>query len=332
MDKKFFAYQAFFFSLDNLVWIINIGLLVLFFLLTNLNLANAMNMVYVVSMLSFLIYAESIVIISGHFDLSVGAIAAFSAIIVGMIHVVWWPGAPIAFLFLLYPIIGAIVGMVNGFFIAKIHINPFLQTLAMMILLYGLNVVIAPGTIYGFSRTILAPGVAFILGKIPIAVLSMLSVAIVLHFFLSSTSAGLKVYAIGSDPSAAKGCGVNVERVIITTFMISGLLSGVAGLFYTGFLGCVPTNMAGADLFLAFAGSIIGGVSLAGGSGKIKGILGGVIFIGILEVGLTLLRTPATWREAINAIVLFIAIIIATFKERYTEKVIAKLSSIRKLR
>jgi len=221
--------------------------------------------------------------------------------------------------------IGAIIGMFNGFLIGKIGINPFLQTLGMYILLYGLVLAVARHTLFEIPSGLLAAGAARV-GNIgiPLAIIILLITAVVYHFFLQKTPLGRRIYAVGSNEEAARACGINVVRTRILVFTISGMFSAVAGLLYMGYMGCVPLGLAEADIFLAFAGTIIGGVALTGGSGKVSGVLGGILLIGILDVGLSTLRIPAHWRGMINGIVLMTAILVNSFQYRIKKHLLSQ--------
>jgi ribose/xylose/arabinose/galactoside ABC-type transport system permease subunit len=222
-------------------------------------------------------------------------------------------------------LVGALIGLYNGFFIAKLGINPFLQTLGTFTLVYGLMLVVGHRTLFKIPDALIVPGGGTIGGTIiPVAVVFLLVFAVLVHFLLSRTSLGRKIYAVGSNRDAARACGINVERTLIWVFVLSGVLSSIGGLLYSGYMNCVTMDMASNDLFLTFAGAIIGGVALDGGRGKITGVLGGILLLGIVQIGLTILKTPATWRETMNGIVLILAIILNTYQTRIKGHILAK--------
>jgi simple sugar transport system permease protein len=315
------------FILDNLIWFINLVLVVLFVsiepgLLTPKNL---ISMIYSVSMLGLLVFAQAIVLISGNFDLSVGAIAGFAMTVVAVTFEYWAPGMPWPVLLLMMLAIGVVIGLYNGFFVAMLKINPFLQTLGTYILFYGLMLIIGKRTLFKLPAQLIVPGGGrFGNTIIPVAVIVLIIASIFIHVFLSKTSLGRKIYAVGSNREAARACGISVERTLIWVFVLSGLLSSIGGLLYAGYMNCVTMDLARPDLFLTFAGAIIGGVALDGGRGKVSGIFGGIMLLGIMQIGLTILKTPATWREAMNGIVLIAAILLNTYQTRLKGYVLAK--------
>ena len=315
------------FFLDNIIWFIDLVLLVVFVIIDPglLKPKNLISMIYSVSMLGFLVFAQGIVLISSNFDLSVGAIAGFSSVIMAVMYEFWWPGAPWPILLIIMLVVGAAVGFYNGIFIAKIKINPFLQTLGTYTLFYGLMLIVGKRTLFKIPEALVVPGGAtFGASILPVAVVLLVICAVILHFVLSKMSIGRKIYAIGSNAEAARACGINVEKTLIVVFVLSGILSAFGGLLYAGYMNCVTMDLARPYLFSTFAGAIIGGVSLDGGKGKVSGIFGGILLLGIVEIGLTILKTPATWREAMNGIVLIAAIILNTYQSKLKGRVLAK--------
>jgi len=314
------------FIVENLIWFINIILLAFFSLMNPsfFSFECLIMTLYCLCALGFLVYAQSIAIISGHMDMSVGAIAAFASVIVGKLALDWATYLPWPLLILMYPLIGAIIGAYNGFFVGKLKVNSFLQTLATYLVLYGIIIAISPGTLYNLPKPIVFIGAADIpYTSVPIAIVVLILSAVILHIFLSKTRFGRYIYAVGGNEEAARACGIVVDKVKILTFIIIGVLSAIAGLIYTGYQLCVSTRMAKEDLFRSFGGAIIGGVSLRGGRGEIKGIVGGIFLMGIIDVGLTLLHAPAAWRTALNGAILGIAIIINETREKMRWRILA---------
>jgi len=283
------------FLLDNMIWFINLVLMIIFIsiepgLLTPKNL---ISMIYSVSMLGLLVYAQAIVLISGNFDLSVGAIAGISMTVLAVMYEFWTPGMNWILLLLIMLAIGCGIGLYNGFFIAVLKINPFLQTLGTYTFFYGFMLIVGKRTLFKLPAPLIIPGGGrFGHTILPVAVVILIVASILLHILLSKTSLGRKIYAVGSNREAARACGISVERTLIWVFVMSGLLSSIGGLLYAGYMNCVTMDLARPDLFLTFAGAIIGGVALDGGRGKVSGIFGGILLLGIMQIGLTILKTP----------------------------------------
>lgn len=315
------------FVIDNLIWFINLVLIIFFGAMNFMFLSSGclMMIFYSVSALGFIIYAEAIAMIGGHMDLSVGGIAAFTSVIIGKLALHWAPQIPVPLLLLLFPIIGGLLGLINGYFIGKLRINSFLQTLSMYMILYGLNIVISPGTLHRLPELLVAAGSAkFPNTKLPVAVVILALTAILIHVVLAKTRFGRRIYAVGGSKDASRACGINVEQTIMATFACVGMLSGVAGLMYTGYQLCITARMAEADVFMAFTGPIIGGVALTGGRGRMIGIFGGMTMIGIIDIGLTLLGYPVAWRTALNGVILGAAIFVNTTREKIRWRLLSK--------
>jgi ribose/xylose/arabinose/galactoside ABC-type transport system permease subunit len=327
MILRFSGRRLALFVVEHLIWFINLGLIIFFGIMNFMlfSTGTLMMILYSVSALGFLVYAEGIALISGHMDLSVGGIAAFTSVIIGKLALQWAPQIPALILIPLYAVIGGLLGIVNGYCIGKLRINSFLQTLSAYLVLYGVNVVISPGTLHRLPELIVAAGSSTIPStQLPLAVVILILGAVIIHIILVKTRFGRRIYAVGGSKEASRACGISVEKTIIATFACVGVLSGIAGLIYTGYQLCVTTYMARDDVFRAFTGPIIGGVALAGGRGKMVGIFGGITMIGIIDTGLTLLGYPAAWRTALNGVILGIAIFVNTAREKIRWRLLAK--------
>ena len=267
--------------------------------------------------LGLLALAEGICLLSGNFDLSVGAIAGFSAMFTGMAFTEWnlisSPEAGI----LLILLVGAVIGLVNGFMIAIVGVNPFLQTLAFFIILHGAKTALNPMTVSGLPE-----GYTYLGNNSWTAVTILFAMYLIAGLTLRYTDFGQAVYAVGSDQKSARSVGINTNRVIIMVFTISGILSSMAGLMLTGYLTVVPPDLARGSVFPAFAAAVIGGISLFGGRGKIIGVLGGVLLLGIIQAALNVSGVAAPKVEMVNGIVLLLAIVLYTGQTRLRNKII----------
>ncbi len=313
--------------LDNMIWpILAIVILgVLAFVPQTLASASSIQLIFWAGApLGLLVLAESVTLLSGHFDLSIGAIAGFSAMFTGMVLgncPSCWNYSDSALLgFVLILVIGLVIGVVNGVMIAKVGLNPFLQTLAFLIILEGAKTAMQTQPVTELPVGYILPGSTAL-----IAIGLVLGAFIAFGVVMKYTRFGQAVYAVGSDADAAREVGINTDRIIIAVYTISGLLSALAGLLITGFIGIVPPLIGENLLFQAFAGAVIGGVSLFGGRGKVTGALGGVILIEIIQTALD--NSPAieaTQIQMINGFVLLIAILLYATQERIRERVLAR--------
>jgi ribose/xylose/arabinose/galactoside ABC-type transport system permease subunit len=273
--------------------------------------------------IGLLVLAESLCLLSGHFDLSVGSIAGFSAMFTGMVlgtcPSCWslttnpWLGFAIILL------VGSLIGLTNGVMIAKVGLNPFLQTLAFLIIFEGAKTAMQTQPVTGL------PGLYTQVGGTPrLAIGVMLAAFAIAGLVLQYTSIGQGIYALGSSESSAREVGINTEQLIIVVYTVSGMLSAIAGLMLTGFTGVVPPLIGEGLVFQAFAGAVIGGISLFGGRGKITGALGGVILIQVVQSALNNSGAiGATQIQAINGLVLLLAIVLYSTQTKLRARILA---------
>jgi ribose/xylose/arabinose/galactoside ABC-type transport system permease subunit len=311
--------------LDNMIWPI-LGLLVVAIAIlvpqTFRNLTSLQLVLWGSVPLGLLVLAEGICLLSGNFDLSIGAIAGFSAMFTGMLL----SGCPSCWGVLSYPylgffivlFVGGLIGMTNGIMIGKFGVNPFLQTLAFLIIFEGAKTALN-------TQPVPVPDVYTYPGSHPNIAIAILLVAfIVFGIVMKYSRFGQAVYGLGSNEESARAVGVDTDRVIIVVYTISGTLAGLAGLMSTGFVGIVPPRIGEGLVFPAFAAAVIGGIGLFGGRGKISGALGGVLLLGILQSALEISGVSATKIRMVNGLVLLIAILLYNTQENVRSRILAQ--------
>ena len=237
-------------------------------------------------------------ILLGGIDLSVGAIIAMSGCL-GAGAVVWG-GMPEIVGILIGILSGGVFGLFNGFLISKTTIPPFIVTLASQNIAKGIAYVFSQGKpIRCMTDAWKFLGAGYVAG-IPTPVITMFIVFILCVLFLNRTRMGRHIYAVGGNATAAKFSGISTTKVKFTVHTISGLLAGLAGItiasrLYSG--TCTSGDGAEND---AIAAVVIGGTSMAGGSGKLGGTLIGALIIGILNNGLNLMGVNSDWQFIIK--------------------------------
>jgi ribose/xylose/arabinose/galactoside ABC-type transport system permease subunit len=272
--------------------------------------------------LGLLVLAESICLLTGHFDLSIGSIAGFSAVFTGMLIgncLTCWSLISSPYLGIVIILtVGGFIGVLNGVMIAKLGVNPFLQTLAFLIIFGGAKTAMNTQPVTGL------PGAYIYLGANSLLSIGVLFAVFVLFaFVMRYTNFGQSVYAVGSDAEAARAVGIDTDRVVITVYAISGVLAALAGLMLTGYTTIVAPDIAENLVFPAFAAAVIGGISLFGGRGLISGALGGLLLLGIVQTALNLSGVKAAQVEMANGIVLLIAILLYNMKESIRARVLS---------
>ena len=237
-------------------------------------------------------------ILLGGIDLSVGSIIAMSGCL-GAGAVVWG-GMPEIVGILIGILSGGVFGLFNGFLISKTTIPPFIVTLASQNIAKGIAYVYSQGKpIRCMTDAWKFLGAGYVAG-IPTPVITMFIVFILCVLFLNRTRMGRHIYAVGGNATAAKFSGISTTKVKFTVHTISGLLAGLAGItiasrLYSG--TCTSGDGAEND---AIAAVVIGGTSMAGGSGKLGGTLIGALIIGILNNGLNLMGVNSDWQFIIK--------------------------------
>lgn len=224
---------------------------------------------------------------------------------------------PIIAVFLIVLAIGALVGLINGFCTATFHLHPFIVTLSTQLIVYGaLLMFLMIGNNNGQSLSGLDPtytsfikGSVFSIGGTPIPnyVWYVLVITAIMWVVWNKTAFGKNMFAVGSNPDAANVSGVNVKRVIILVFALAGMLYAVTGFIEAARIG---SNSAATGLNYeldAIAACVIGGVSFVGGTGKISGVILGVVLLRLIFVGLTFLGIDANMQYVIKGLIILIA-------------------------
>lgn len=326
-------------GLDNMIWPIVLLTFIAFSILipeifTTTN--NIQFILYSSAGLGALVLAESLALLSGNFDLSIGSIAGFSAMFTALFLNSWFPSTPGVVGVVLVLAVGGLLGFINGVSIGYFGINPFLQTLAFYIILRGAvfllsSIAIAPlpesylfigGESLG-NLPVIGDLVFGIFDQIPLAVILIVALFAIAWFVMNYTRMGIAILAVGGSETAAKESGIEPARVLLIVFTVSGLLSGLAGLLYTGYLSAATPGLAQGDLFPAFAAAVIGGISLDGGRGDIKNAFGGLFLLTMIQVGLVQVGVGAQAIQFINGVVLLVAIYLYTAQSKFRRRLIS---------
>ncbi|MEU7583244.1 ABC transporter permease [Streptomyces sp. NPDC041068] len=266
--------------------------------------------------LAMVVLAESLVLITGKFDLSLESVVGIAPA-VGALLVL--PAAqagfgtelPAAVGLLVILLVGAVIGAFNGVLVVKLKLNAFIVTLAMLIVLRGLLVGATEGkTLFGMSDTFYTLATSTFL-TIPLSVWLAAVAFGVAGFVLKYHRVGRALYAIGGNPAAARTAGIRVERVMLGVFVVAGALAAIGGLMQTGYVGAINANQGQNMIFTVFAAAVIGGISLDGGKGTMFGALTGVLLLGVVQNLLTLAQVPSFWIQAIYGGIILVALMIA---------------------
>lgn len=257
--------------------------------------------------------AQMLVLIARHVDLSIGSMLGFSAMVVGLMYrdfpdIHWLIGFPVAIL------TGASLGLTNGLLVTIFRLPSIIVTLGTLSLFRGLTFIISdarqinrssiPSELKDMSRT--SP-----ILDIPWIILIAFGVALFTYVIARHTQLGRQIYALGSNPAAASLRGIDVTKVTLIVFTLSGALSGLAGILYASRWGFVnPSNTGSGFEFQVIAAVVIGGVSINGGVGTVPGTVLGVLLLGCVAAALPLLGIPGSTQNAIYGGVILLALLI----------------------
>jgi ribose transport system permease protein len=267
---------------------------------------------------ALLALGQLLVIITAGIDLSVGSILGLSCVLTAMMLKT---GTPALVCILAGIGVGVVLGMTNGLLLTKLRLpHPFIPTLGMMNVARGLALVISGG----FPISELPQGFRFwgagTIAFIPTPVVVVLVIYAVFHLFLTRTTLGRDVYAIGGNKQAALLSGIPVDRRLTMVYALSGGLAALGAIVLAGRMNSgFPLAGVGAELD-AIAAVIIGGASFFGGVGTVWGTLIGALIMGVLRNGLNLLNVSAYWQTVIIGAVIVAAVWIDVLRQRAVEK------------
>ncbi len=272
-----------------------------------LSTSNLINVLRQVSVTAVAAVGMFMIILLGDIDLSVGSVYAFIGVISATIFLK--TQNPVITVIAALAI-GTLIGFISGLITAKFKIPAFVTTLAIMSICRGLSFIITDGTPIGVvdpKFTLFGSG--YIFKTIPIPIIIMIIVFIIGFFLINYTRFGRYVYACGGNEQAARWSGIKTNRIKILVFTISGFLVGMSSLILAGRLGGgLPNAGNGAELDVITT-VILGGTSLTGGKGKLWGVIFGVIVIGVLNNGMTMLNVSSYWQQVVKGIIILIAVL-----------------------
>jgi simple sugar transport system permease protein len=277
---------------------------------------NFINVAQESAALGAVVVAETLILLTGKFDLSLQSTYGLAPMVGAWLIVSkdgqglgtnWNPFIGIAIVLL----VGLVVGAINGFLVIKLGFNAFIFTLAMLILLAGIQVGIVSGrTIYHLPDAFTYLGSQYLLG-IPVSVWVTGAIFLLASLFLRYHRVGRAIYAIGGNTEAARAAGIHVDRVRIGVFIIGSLLAALAGLMTAGQVVAVTASQGNNLIFSVFAAAVIGGISLDGGRGRMVGALTGVILLALVQNILILSQIQTFWIDAATGLIILVALALA---------------------
>lgn len=269
-----------------------------FFSQTNLS-----NLLRQGSIVGILAVGETLVILTGGIDLSLGSLVGLASVLCAT----FMPQG-VLFSVLITMSICTALGSVSGFLVAKAKMAPFIATLGMMMMARGLAMVIANGeVVYGVSKSFYFVGQGYLKG-IPVPGFILASVVLVMLFFLGTAGWGRHIYAVGGNEEAARLSGVNVERTKLLAYTLSGFFAGLTGLVYTARLTAGYCEGGVGYELDAIAAAVIGGVNLFGGEGNLIRAIAGAFILTMISNFMNLIAISPYTQEAVKGAIILIAV------------------------
>ena len=278
-----------------------------------LQIGNIMNLLLQSSFVMITAFGMMFVLTIAGIDLSVGSVMGFCGAVCGILIA---GGANTVTGVVIGLLIGFAIGLINGLFITKLNMAPFLVTFAMSSIVRGfVELMTTNGAVSGFADDPVVELAQGYVGVVPVGVIIIFAIFVVILLIIKLTKVGRIIKAIGYNKRTTALSGIPVNRYIFMVYGICGLLSAFSGIMLAARLSSVPSTMGDGYEMDAIAACVIGGVSMSGGKPKIVGVLFGTIVLQMISNGLDLLSINQFYRQVIEGIIIIIAVAVETMAE-----------------
>lgn len=295
------------------------ALLIVFFWLLEpafLSERNIRAILNVVSFVGIIAIGQTILLVAGEFDLSVGSVAGLSAVVAAKLMTA--AALPVTVAILGGIGVGAAIGLLNGVIVVRLGIPAFIQTLGMLFIGQGLIQVVTGGyPVYPLPEAINAIGGADLAFGLGWSFAFFIVAAIVADFVLRRTVLGRNIYATGGNQEVARLVGINTNAYKIGAFIVVGALSAIAGMFVMADLGSGGTSIGSGWELTVIAGVVVGGVSLFGGAGTVAGGVVGILMLKVVQSGLVVIGVNSNWQQIAVGVIMVMAVGLDIVRRRY---------------
>ena len=259
--------------------------------------------------------AQTLVVLTAGIDLSIGVTMVFSAVIMGNCVLTYGLPAPVAILIGLG--VGALCGLMNGLLVAYVKLPPFIVTLgtwniiAAVNYIYSANNTLREADLTAATQLLHVFGLSFPLGKavFTLGVMAMIALILGLWYTLHHTAWGRHLYAVGDDPDAAELAGVAVNKMLVSVYVLAGIIAALAAWVSIGRNGSISPSAAVTDYNLqSVTAAVIGGISLFGGRGSILGTFFGTLIVGVVSMGLNMLGADPQYKVLLTGVLIIAAV------------------------
>ena len=277
---------------------------------------NVRAILQVVSFVGIIAIGQTLLLVAGEFDLSVGSNAGLSAVVAARLMTMFALPVPLAIVGGL--LTGAAVGVVNGIVVVKLRIPAFIQTLGMLFIGQGLIQVVTNGApVYPLPPAVSTVGMATVVFGLGWSFVFFIVAAVLADFVLRRTVLGRNMYATGGNPEVARLVGINTDRYKIGAFITIGILAAVAGMFVMADLESGTTSIGSGWELAVIAGVVVGGVSLFGGAGTMAGGIVGVLLLQVVSSGLVVAGVSSNWQQIAVGVIMVLAVGLDIARRRY---------------
>ena len=281
-----------------------------------LSVRNVRAILNVVSFVGIIAIGQTILLVGGEFDLSVGSVAGLSAVVAGKLMTVMTLPLPLAILGGIS--VGALIGLVNGLVVVKLKIPAFIQTLGMLFIGQGLIQLVSGGyPVYPLPPEVSEFGLSTIGFGLSWSFAFFIGAAIVSDFILRRTVLGRNMYATGGNREVARLVGINTALYKIGAFITVGALAAIAGMFVMADLQSGATSIGSGWELTVIAGVVVGGVSLFGGSGTIAGGVVGILMLKVVQSGLVVIGVNSNWQQIAVGVIMVLAVGLDILRRQY---------------
>lgn len=266
------------------------------------------------SVLGIVAIGQTLCILGGDFDLSVGNTACFAGILLGFLCSPDFGPLALPYIPALIIVLFAVIciGLINGILVTKLNISAFIATMSVNFILGGLIILICKGksiivnepSFSAIGTTLVPPF------KMPLPMILFVCLYIAFSLLMKNSIIGRRIFCVGGNKNAARIAGINVTRTKISTFVISALCSGFAGIVLASRMGAAQNSIGSNYAMESIAAAVLGGTALTGGEGSMLGSFLGVLVTGLLSNGLIMIGVSQAWRDIATGLVLVIAIVL----------------------
>lgn len=284
-------------------------MLIAFFAIFNKNYLTASNFSVILrqaSLLALLGIAQTIVIITGNIDLSIGSIIALTT--VAFSHMIKAGKVHYVLVVLMIIGMGALLGALTGFIITKLHIPPFIATFATNYAYRGVAwLIMGSSVIYSLPEKFRFIGMGDLFG-IPITIIFEIVIGLIVFIILRKTVLGSRAYFIGANRKSAEYSGINTVRTIIVIYMISSAVAAFTGAIYVARLNTAEPALGTSFSLDSIATSLIGGTQITGGRGGVWGTMVGAIILSIIKNGMNFMKVSSEMQSVVLGVIIIVAV------------------------